>query len=226
MRFIPLMFVFILLSPTALPAQQALVDPGIPDGETAVYAVKAGKDAAVLTQRVSRITNNGRMVYEVVTESALDDMKVRINAATMAVEYSWVRRKRPELVLETETKTVKNTLKTKPDEISVADYSGLQHILRGFPFGRLKTVKMRMAQGSDFVMNIINTKETDIKTPAGTIRCYEIELGLDGFLGAFMPKTQFWFSREAPHYLVRYRGQMAGPGSPELVMELTSYGVK
>ncbi len=224
----PFLIFICLLSclPAAVLAQQPLVDPGIPDGETAVYAVKAGQETAVLTQRIEKKTDNGRLVYEVTSESALDDMKVRINAGTMTVEYSWVRRKRPELVIEIETKTVKNTVKTKADEISVADFSGLLHILRGFPFGKLKTVKIRMAQGSDFVMNAVNTKEVDIKTAAGKIRCYEIELGLDGFLGAFMPKTLFWFSREAPYYLVRYQGQMAGPGSPELVMELTGYSVK
>jgi hypothetical protein len=210
---------------TAMPAQP-LIDPRIPDGETATYTVKAGKETAMMTVETAKMEVDGRMVYVVTSTSSLDDMKVRIDVRRMTVEYSWVRRKRPDLVVETETKTIKNEIKTKPDEICIADYSGLLHLLRGFPFGRLRTVKLRMAQGSDFVLHVTHTKEVDVKTPAGTLRCYEIELGLDGFLGAFMPKTYFWFSVRAPHYLVRYQGQMAGPGSPELVMELTGYRVK
>jgi hypothetical protein len=226
MRLAVMMSALLAFTSVIAYAQQPLSDPGIPNGETAVYSLKAGQDTAVVTQRVAKTIKGGRAYYEVTAESSLDDIRVLIDAATMAVEYSWVRRKRPDLVTETETKTVKNTVKTGPDEISLADFSGLPYVLRGFPFGRLRLVKIKMAQGSSFVMNLVNTKEVDVKTAAGTFRCYEIELGLDGFLGAFMPKSYFWFNRPAPHFLVRYQGQLAGPGSPEMVLELSRYEVK
>jgi hypothetical protein len=226
MHAVLLCICFLLVSPVSSYAQHPLVDPGIPNGETAMYAVTAGKDTAVMTQRIVKKNNNSRVVYEVISESSLDDMKLIIDASRMTVEYSWVRRKRPGLVVETETKTVTNTIKTEANELSVSDFSGLLIMLRGFPFGKLHAVKLRMAQGSGFVLNAVNTRMVDVKIAGNVIRCYEIELALDGFLGAFMPKTYFWYSQQRPHYLVRYQGQMAGPGSPPLVMELTGYHIK
>ena len=67
--------------------------------------------------------------------------------------------------------------------------------------------------------------EETIKTPAGEFECYKVEmvphLGLLNVVRPFLQKTYFWFTVAAPHNWVRYEGPENGPGSPNVVMELT-----
>jgi hypothetical protein len=47
---------------------------------------------------------------------------------------------------------------------------------------------------------------------------------MKGLLGAVFPKSDFWYSVESPHYLVR--SEAAGlPGSPKIILEIQSYAV-
>jgi hypothetical protein len=211
-------------APAGLFAQSALIDPGIPDNEIVAYTAVYDKQVYPLTQRTVRKTENGRLLYEVTSESARQDFRLKVDAADMAVQYAWTRQKKANLVTETETKIVKNTIQDKPGEITLPEFSGLPVILRGFPFGKIRSLKMKMAEGSDFAFAVTMTKEIDIATKAGVIRCYELELGMDGFLGAFVPKTVLWYEKDAPHRLIRYQGQTAGPGSPAYTIELAGAG--
>jgi len=212
---------FSLLLPAAGFCQSAFVDPVIPDNETLVYTAARGTETYTLTQRTRRRTEAGRVLYDVTIESSREDSKVTLDAGTMAVLYSWARRIRPELVTETETKIVKNEIRDKPGEVTLVDFNGLTAVLRGFPF---RSLKLKTGQESAFALTLTRTRETDVKTAAGVIRCYELELGVDGFFGAFMPKTHFWFEKAPPHRLVRYEGQTAGPGSPQYTIELAGTG--
>ncbi|MFA5113751.1 MAG: hypothetical protein WC529_05610 [Candidatus Margulisiibacteriota bacterium] len=53
--------------------------------------------------------------------------------------------------------------------------------------------------------------------------CYKLEmipdLGALNLLGAFVPKTYFWYKKAAPHDFVRYEGLESGLGTPYIVME-------
>jgi hypothetical protein len=53
--------------------------------------------------------------------------------------------------------------------------------------------------------------------------CHKIEmipdLGLLNILGAFVPKTYFWYETKAPHEFVRYEGLESGLGTPYVVMD-------
>jgi hypothetical protein len=211
-------------APAGLFAQSIFIDPVIPDNETVVYTATYDKQVYPLTQRTVRKTDNGRVLYEVSSESARQDSRLRIDAATMAVEYAWTRQKKADLVTETETKIIKNTIRDKAGEITLPEFSGLPAVLRGFPFGKVRTLKIKMGEGSDFALTVTMTKEIDIKTAAGVIRCYELEFGMDGFLGAFVPKSFFWYEKDAPHRLIRYQGQAGGPGSPSYTIELAGPG--
>jgi hypothetical protein len=220
MRY-PIVFVSLLLASGAAGfAQSAFDDPGIPDGEKVLYTATWDKDVYPMTQRTTRKFENGRLVYEVSVESAREDYRLKIDAAKMAVFYSWTRRKQPALVTETETRIVKNEIVDKPGEATMVDFSGLVALLRGFPFDKTRSLKIKTAGGSDFALTVTQTKEVDVKTKAGTFRCYELEFGMDGFFGAFVPKSYFWYEKAAPHRLIRYQGQTAGPGSPSYAIEL------
>ena len=53
--------------------------------------------------------------------------------------------------------------------------------------------------------------------------CYKLEmipdLGALNLLGAFVPKTYFWYKKTLPHDFVRYEGLESGLGTPYIVME-------
>jgi hypothetical protein len=71
-------------------------------------------------------------------------------------------------------------------------------------------------------MTLVN-KGTDVQTVEGAaILCYKVQmipdLGMLGFVGAFIPKTYFWYRVEAPHEFVRYEGLESGLNTPYIVM--------
>ena len=64
-----------------------------------------------------------------------------------------------------------------------------------------------------------------VEVPAGTYECYKIELdptGIYGVLaGLLLPKLYMWHTVVAPHFWVKYQGPEGGPGSRQIVRELT-----
>jgi hypothetical protein len=201
-------------------------DPNIPNGETAYYRVTVGNETYPLVQRTVRKTEGGREIYEVTSESRAEDNVVRMDCRGMNVYYAFQRTKKTDFTLETRTDVVKNQTASKADELVLVTIQGIDQVLRGFPFGRLQTMKVRLAQSAEFSFVVNLTKEVDITTLRGTVKCYELELALDGFFGGFMPKTYLWYSKDAPHYLVKYQGSRGGPGSTTMTIELSGYEVK
>ena len=71
-----------------------------------------------------------------------------------------------------------------------------------------------------------------ITVPAGTFKCYPIEMFVDvaafihrgGYLNRivnpFMPDFVMYFDVDPPHYFVHYQGPLGGPGSPEVNLDL------
>lgn len=67
-----------------------------------------------------------------------------------------------------------------------------------------------------------------VRVPAGEFECYKMKLTLD--LGVanlltkhILPKTYMWFSKDPPHYWVKFEGLESGIGSPHVIMELLKY---
>lgn len=204
-------------------AETTMADPVIPDNETTTYSVTTGKEIYTVSQTVKHTKNTPLSQYEIVSHSRKSDQRILINRSTMEVVYSWVKHKETDYEMETEIKINKNSLKAKPGEVVILNFQGINHVLRGFPFSKNRTVKIKTAAGGDFVLTVTPKGEKDIKTKMGTIRCYELELGMDGFFGAFFPKTRLWYSKAAPHFLVKYEGPSGGPGSENMIIEITSY---
>jgi hypothetical protein len=46
-------------------------------------------------------------------------------------------------------------------------------------------------------------------------------LGMLNVIRPFLQKTYFWFTVAAPNNWIRYQGLESGPGTPEVVMELS-----
>ena len=69
-----------------------------------------------------------------------------------------------------------------------------------------------------------------VTTPAGTFSCYRIELIFR--LGALellplksllVPRLTLWCTIDPPHFWVRYQGPVGGPGSPQVMINLTRF---
>ena len=122
---------------------------------------------------------------------------------------------------ETET----STFSAAPDVLTI---EGIAGILQFFPFeksGSAGTLHAHMLSNEPNLYDVtIETRGTErVKTSAGDIDCYKIELvphlGLLNVMKVFYPKTNFWFSVAEPHAWVRYQGLENGPGTPEIIME-------
>ncbi|MBN2531766.1 MAG: hypothetical protein JXB88_02680 [Spirochaetales bacterium] len=222
-----LVFLFLFLFPLmCYPDSPSITDPCIPDGETIIYVVTSGSETYPLVLHTVQLTDNERKVYETTIETKKEDTFLRIDRKSMEVIYSRITKKDPDFVVETQTKVIKSRIAAKPGEIVVIDFSGIQQILRGLPFEKFQRLIIKFARSDDFAMSVKMKKETTIKTEAGEIPCYEIELGMEGFWGAFLPKTHIWYSVHAPHYLVQYKGQEGPPGSPKITILLSKYECK
>jgi len=102
---------------------------------------------------------------------------------------------------------------------------GIAGILESFPFENSEAVQAHFLSNEPKLYDVTiqpHGKES-IKTSAGSIDCYKLEmvphLGLANVAKLFYPKTFFWFSVAKPHSWVRYQGLENGPGSPEIIME-------
>jgi hypothetical protein len=93
--------------------------------------------------------------------------------------------------------------------------------------GRQKHFDLIMHGGSllGFQARIVGQERVEV--PAGTYDCFKVELDPTGFAGLLarllLPKIYLWQAVDAPHIWIKFQGPAAGPGSPEIVRELTAF---
>ena len=122
------------------------------------------------------------------------------------------------------------------EDILVLSFSDLKYTLRGFPFGKgvpnlgiaFLTSDDDYDNSVDFDIMVRYLEVDKVSVEDRTIECYKLELqmsasGLMRIVTSFMPKTYFWYSVEAPHYLVAYEGSNGPPGSPTSYIEIIDY---
>ncbi|MBN1524718.1 MAG: hypothetical protein JW904_09555 [Spirochaetales bacterium] len=229
MRFSAFLFAVVFFtgfSAAVLFSDTVLTDPLIPDGEKISYSVTIENRTFTRMQTILQKTENGKELYEVTSDSQSEDQRLKIDRRKMEVVYSWTKVKAKYFTVEKEITTHKNVIPTNKNEIAIIEYNGMTHLFRGFPFPATRSIRVRTSEGGDILILATFTKETDVATKLGTVRCFELEVGLDGLLGIFFPKTYVWYTKEAPHYMVKYEGISGGPGSPVMKMEITGYEVK
>lgn len=116
------------------------------------------------------------------------------------------------------------SLAVPPDTLVIEGIAGVLRFLEpdgGHPFSaHLLTNEPRLYS----VTFELRGKER-VKTPAGDFECYKLELvphlGILNTFRYFFPKTFFWYTVAPPHYWIRYEGPENGPGTPQVVMELS-----
>ncbi len=99
------------------------------------------------------------------------------------------------------------TLRVDPDTIAGdATYIAL----RGFPFekgpGASIVGKLCNTDGTLLTGQIILRGEEKLSTPLGTIDTYKLELKPQGLVGMLPTKLFMWFTKDAPHRVVRFDG--------------------
>jgi hypothetical protein len=214
---------------TALPLRaDPLADPGIPDGETAVYRLQAGEQNQIFTERTTtdgvtyrfNYTSAQQTVETTVGRPSLRPIRVR----TVSVQT--------DRTLET-VSTVTFRADVASEGIPVLAFSDLKYSLRGYPFGSAKELAVEFlgATGGGGMSFTVRAKYAGVqdRVVAGRrIACHKLELvgsasGVLSVMAALAPKTYYWYSVEAPHYLVAYEGSSGAPGSSKSVIEITSY---
>ncbi|HHW15726.1 MAG TPA: DUF3108 domain-containing protein [Firmicutes bacterium] len=99
------------------------------------------------------------------------------------------------------------------------DCNTLYHFLRAFPFGKGRKVTFNLvmdgrggSKAGPIAMYVQERGRTTVKVEAGTFEAYELEMGVSGLLGLFAGKYRyyFWYTAEAPHYLLKYRDKEGG----------------
>ncbi len=208
-------------------AQVLLIDPGIPDGERTSYVSLRGDVSETVTESVVILKEDGREFYEVQSRSEPQDITLKLDKETMAIVsvHSVRRLKGATFDLRVTTTDVEEDL--EEGEVRLADFTALPYVLRGFPFGKIKSVKVRSLRGGAgraFAMTVKAKGKETVKLSGGEVECYKLEIGMDSFWQRFFPKTDVWYSDEPPHHMVRYEGPGGPPGSPKRIVELVEYG--
>lgn len=217
-----------LISGTAL-AQTPLIDPQIPSGERAVYDSKIGDNKFTVENTVTVKTEGGRELYEMTSLSNRQDKTIVLNRKTMALISVHTLRKYPDATLDSTLKVVSEKQTFKDGEIKIADFNILMYIMRGYPFGRLPSLKIGYygegnEKGYTMTLSYKGLEKVTIKDK--TYECHKLDFGMSSFIGTFLPKLNLWYSAAPPHYLVKYEGPEGPPGTPKRVLELAAYEVK
>ena len=216
---------FILFVPVGpLWSGLCFLDPGIPHGETVTYESKSNGGVKTIKETAFVVSDGITQVYEIRSYSPTLDAVIKINKQNMSILSLHLIRKYPDATIDSTLTMVSQAENSKEDEIKIPHFLVLKYLLRGFPFGERKKMKINYygeERSKNFLMSAKYKKQESIKVKGKTINCYKLEFGLDGFWGTFLPELEFWYSVEPPHYLVKYEGVMGSPGAPESNVVLT-----
>jgi hypothetical protein len=223
---LPVLFAF-LLSTVPLGAQARISNPSLPPEEDFLYSEKVQDQSWTVTQKLVLISENGVAWYEFTSQSPESDVTMRLDPETLIATRSEVTTRSGDSVIRRTTEILEATPHPKPGELMVGDYSSLPVTLRGIPWGAFTSVNIvalgaaRGAQQVSVQLTIVGRES--ISAGGKTYDCWKVQLGLGGFLGAFLGKSSYWFAAAAPYILVKSEGPTGGPGSPMRVMELLRY---
>lgn len=209
-------------------AKTLIVDPNIPNGETITYTSRVGDKVLTVVEKVLINREGEKELYEITSRSNPLDRTIVLEKDSMTIVSVHTVRKYQEVTLDSFLTVIDEKEQFGSDKIKLADFTIMNYLFRGFPFGKLEKLKIgsyREEQKDDYPLNVTCKKQEKIEINGRTIECYKLELAMDGFWGRFFPKTNMWYSVEPPHYLVRYKGQSGRPGSPKRVVELEAYTV-
>lgn len=222
----PLALIGALVFSPGLYAQTPLVDPNIPDGEKALYSCKIAGNQFDVETSVKIKKAGGRDIYEITSLSKRQDKTIQLDKKTMALISVHTLRKYPDATLESHLNVVREKQTFKDGEIKIADFNILMYIMRGYPFGKLNSLKIGYyGEGNEksYTMTLSYKGIEKVTIKDSTYECHKLDFGMSSFIGTFLPKLNLWYSVEPPHCLVKYEGPEGPPGTPKRTLEMVKY---
>jgi hypothetical protein len=224
-----------------------LSDPGIPDGEQTVWRATKRDSEPELSTVTWRIKDrNGEPVYEITVDSGeRKQAKHIIDKSDLRLIWAYVLRDTEDgeseatITVNDENQYLTHNYKNRRENTEIKNYRNgyngitLPFSLRGFPFGRQEEVELRITPPFKASLPIwiwrmwkSHARSLGIEriiVPAGTFDCYKLEIEASGgLIRRFTSKYYTWFTKEPPHYFVKY--QREGGTSVTELMEIRSPG--
>lgn len=211
-----------------------LRDPGIPDNETAVYRIVQEDESWTVTERAAATNERGEPAYRFEYDAPNEHTKVLVYGAGMIPFYDQTITSNDSMKMDT-TMRVELSGPHAYADVMVLALAELKYLLRGFRFGEDRTLNVAYLstnEGDEGDTNFeisIRYQGTDVvKLETREVEAYKLELrmsasGILRVINALVPKTYFWYSVEAPHYLVAYEGSIGFAGSPKRSVQIIDY---
>ncbi len=150
---------------------------------------------------------------------------MRLDAATLFPWSSEVVSRSGDSVVRRTTEILKAEPHPKANELVIGDFNSLPITFRGLPWGDFTSVNLVFLgapRAQSFALQLSVVRRETISAGGRPYDCWKVQIGLGGFFGTLMGKSSYWFSADAPHYLVRSETPTGGPGSPVQTWELQS----
>lgn len=201
-------------------------DPLIPDREECTYESTSENKTMLVRESVHAVRRDGAEYYEITSLSPVLDARVTINRSAMSVVSVNTVQKHDNATLDSTLIIRDERPNARADAITVPHFVALTHLLRGYPFGSPRKLKISYYGGTEknkFDLTVAYKKREYQRVNGRDMACHKLEFGLDGFLGSVLPELELWYAVDPPHYLVRYSGPEGPPGTPKREMRLLQY---
>lgn len=200
-----------------------LSDPVIPNNEIITYSLTLGGVQSTLVETVVCGDAGGVPVYTITSSCAAEDKNIVLSKKNMvAISYKHVWRSNGTII--SRTHSLRKQGRAYTQAVAALHHHCLQYMYRGFPFKKVDRIDL-VVQGGDTPIKlfVVFEHEEQVQTGMGAVACYKLKAGMQGLLGKLVPKSYYWYSKAAPHYLVKYEGASGPPGSPQKAILLKSY---
>ena len=227
-------FTFFLMASCVVPVfATPLIDPDIPNGETATYRTIEQDEEWTFFERSFAIVEDELAAYRIEYTAPGERSTVYIDRQTMFPYASRNVSNGSDLTIESTTSVeIPETIET--DAILLLSFNELKYLLRGYPFESAPAIDVEFFStdeddtGSRFNVHVRYRGTERIKIGDDEIETHKLELkfsasGVLRVLNALIPKTYYWYSVEPAHYLVAYEGSSGFPGSPKRRIEIVDY---
>ncbi|MCD6122069.1 MAG: hypothetical protein J7K04_09560 [Spirochaetales bacterium] len=234
--FFLLFFAFQYVSAAPQQIYSPLHDPHIQSGENLSYLV-VNKKSSVTIKETVELDKSGRKYLIRVTTPLIYRELALLRETMTPVELTIVTKN--DSYLLTTRKSIKysgkNQNTSKTGKLALLSASDMPYSLRGYPFEKPVPVEIiflnDQGAGDDdtpFKVTAEASGEESISAAGRSIPCYvlEIKYHISGFMSLFksmFPKTTLWYSKESPHYLVKYENKGSRGSTGNMVMKLTQY---
>ena len=229
-RYLPVLLTALAVSAAPARGQVTIQNPLLPAEEVAVYSEKIGNDSWTVTQTLSLRSEKGDSYYEFKSSSPESEVSMRLDVATLFPRNSEVITRSGDSVIRRTTEILKADPHPKANELVIGDFNSLAVTLRGLPWGSFSTVTLvalgASSRGQQFSFQLTAAGRESVSAAGKTYDCWKVQLGIGGFMGAFVGKTTYWFLADAPHFLVKSEGPTGGPGSPIQRVEIQTYSAR